>query len=181
MRHAKKQRVTDAAGADEVRDATVDRINAAHQRLMGFLTSTHTTDFLGIDVTMSQAKVLYLVASAGEMHMSALPPLLGVSLSTVSGTVDRLVDHGLLDRREDRSDRRQVIVRPTDGGIAAIDRFRDLNARQLRELLDRIDLHGLAQIEHSYGLLVEAAASLAGDIGDVAPGALDSPQRKGTL
>jgi DNA-binding MarR family transcriptional regulator len=174
----KEPRVPGSGDPPEARDATVDRINAAHERLMSLLTSIHTSDFLEIHVTMSQAKVLYLVASVGEMHMSTLPALLGVSLSTVSGTVDRLVDHGLLDRREDPADRRQVVLRPTDAGVAAIDRFRDLNARQLRELLDRIDSPGLAEIEHSYGLLVEAAASLAGGAGDASQPA---PYRKGTL
>ncbi len=145
--------------ADE-RDALVRRIQAAHERLMTLLTATHTAEFLEVGMTMSQAKVLYLVASAGEIHMSELPARLGVSLSTVSGLVDRLVDHGLADRREDPADRRQVILRPTPDGVAAIERFRDLNARQLRDLLDRVDPADLPQIERAYALLVEAAAAL---------------------
>ncbi len=42
--------------------------------------------------------------------MSDLVQRLGVSLSTVSGLVDRIVDHGLATRREDPADRRQVVV-----------------------------------------------------------------------
>ena len=42
--------------------------------------------------------------------MSDLVARLGVSLSTVSGLVDRVVDHGLATRREDPADRRQVVV-----------------------------------------------------------------------
>lgn len=151
------------------REAAAARINAAHERLMGLIASWHAAEFLEIDVTMSQAKVLYLVATAGEMHMAALPALLGISLSTVSSTVDRLVEHGLLDRRPDPADRRQVVLRPTEAGIAAVDRFHDLNARALRQLLDRVDLPGLAHIEQSYTLLVEAAASIAGSRDRAAP------------
>ncbi|MCU0506550.1 MAG: MarR family transcriptional regulator [Chloroflexi bacterium] len=149
-----------APGAPGDRDARLARIQAAHERLMTLLAATHTAEFLEVGMTMSQAKVLYLVASAGEIHMAELPARLGVSLSTVSGLVDRLVDHDLVDRREDPADRRQVIVRPTAGGLAAMDRFHDLNARQLRELLDRVDPADLPQVERAYAVLVDAAASM---------------------
>jgi DNA-binding MarR family transcriptional regulator len=158
-----------ASGAATERDARLARIQAAHERLMTLLTATHTAEFLEVGMTMSQAKVLYLVASAGEVHMSELPARLGVSLSTVSGLVDRLVDHDLVDRLEDRADRRQVILRPTPAGIAAMDHFRDLNARQLRALLDRVDPADLPQIERAYALLVEAAASMPDTPGQATP------------
>jgi DNA-binding MarR family transcriptional regulator len=156
------------------RDARLARIQAAHERLMTLLAATHTAEFLEVGMTMSQAKVLYLVASAGEIHMAELPARLGVSLSTVSGLVDRLVDHGLVDRREDPADRRQVLVRPTEGGMAAMDRFHDLNARQLRGLLDRVDPADLPQIERAYALLVEAAASLPDAVRAAGPTAAPS-------
>ena len=77
---------------------------------------------------MPQAKLLYLLGASGELHMSDLVQRLGVSLSTVSGLVDRVVDHGLATRREDPADRRQVVVGLTPAGAAFIDRFRELNA-----------------------------------------------------
>ena len=178
LSETKEPYAPDAASRDAERDAMVDRIQAAHERLMTLLTATHTPDFLEVGVTMSQAKVLYLVASAGEVHMSELPSRLGVSLSTVSGLVDRLVDHELVDRREDPADRRQALLRPTPGGRAAMDRFRDLNARQLRELLDRVDPADLTQIERAYSILVEAAAFLTAAPVDASH---PTPQRKGAL
>jgi DNA-binding MarR family transcriptional regulator len=157
---------TAAAAAPADREATVQRIVEAHEHLMHLLSAVHSADFLEVSVTMSQAKLLYVVTAAGEMHMAELPSRLGVSLSTVSGLVDRLVDQGLLARREDRADRRQVVVAPTEAGIAAIERFRELNARQLRELLDSVDPDVLADLVRVYAALVEAAASLAGRAGD---------------
>jgi DNA-binding MarR family transcriptional regulator len=166
-----------AAPSPEDREATVRRIAEAHERLMHLLSAGHLADFLEMPITMSQAKVLYLVASAGEIHMAELPGRLGVSLSTVSGLVDRLVDHGLLVRREDPADRRQVVVGMTDAGAAAIERFRELNVRQLRELLDRVEPVALPDVERGYAILVEAAAAVAG-AGDASHPA---PDRKGTL
>ena len=102
------------------------------------LADSHAPEFLEIAVTMPQAKLLYLLGAVGEMHMSDLVVRLGVSLSTISGLVDRVVDHGLATRREDPADRRQVLVGLTPAGTEFIDRFRELNARQMRELLERL-------------------------------------------
>jgi DNA-binding MarR family transcriptional regulator len=172
-----RQSLEPAGPTPEERESAVRRITEAHERLMHLLSAGHSADFVEMPMTMSQAKVLYLVASAGEIHMAELPGRLGVSLSTVSGLVDRLVDHGLLVRREDPADRRQVVVGMTEAGVAAIERFRELNVRQLRELLDRVEPIALPDVERGYAILVEAAAALAGSSGASHP----APDRKGTL
>ena len=172
-----RQSLEPAASTPEEREAAVRRITEAHERLMHLLSAGHSADFVEMPMTMSQAKVLYLVASAGEIHMAELPGRLGVSLSTVSGLVDRLVDHGLLVRREDPADRRQVVVGMTEAGAAAIERFRELNVRQLRELLDHVEPVALPDVERGYAILVEAAAAVAGSGGASHP----APDRKGTL
>ena len=113
---------------------------------MQHLADRHAPEFLEIDITMPQAKLLYLLGASGELHMSDLVQRLGVSLSTVSGLVDRVVDHGLATRREDAVDRRQVVVGLTPAGATFIDRFRELNARQMRDLLHDLDDTELAQL-----------------------------------
>jgi DNA-binding MarR family transcriptional regulator len=106
---------------------------------------------------MPQAKLLYLLGAAGELHMSDLVLRLGVSLSTISGLVDRVVDHGLATRREDPTDRRKVLVGLTAAGSAFIDRFRELNARQMRELLELLDDAELDQVRTALAALARAA------------------------
>jgi DNA-binding MarR family transcriptional regulator len=109
---------------------------------------------------MPQAKVLYLLSAAGELRMSDLVAQLGVSLSTVSGLVDRIVDHGLAVRRPDASDRRHVVVSLTDGGRAFVDRFRDLNAAQVRALLALLTDDDLDQVARALDALGNAATEL---------------------
>ncbi len=92
----------------------IEAIIAGLEDLMRSLAEMHAPEFLEIAVTMPQAKLLYLLGVSGEMHMSVIVVRLGVSLSTVSGLVDRVVDHGLATRREDPADRRQVVVSLTD-------------------------------------------------------------------
>ena len=79
---------------------------------MRSLAELHAPEFLEIAVTMPQAKLLYLLGASGEMHMSELVARLGVSLSTVSGLVDR-------DRRPGPRHPSRRPGRPPPGGRRA--------------------------------------------------------------
>jgi DNA-binding MarR family transcriptional regulator len=125
------------------------------------MADSHAPEFLEIAVTMPQAKLLYLLGASGDLHMSELVTRLGVSLSTVSGLVDRIVEAGLASRREDTADRRQVVVGLTPDGITFIDRFRELNARQMRDLLAYLDDAELASLQAALTALANAADRLA--------------------
>ena len=103
--------------------------------LMRHVSGWHAPDFIGIDVTMAQAKCLYSVSVQSGIGMSAMAQQLGVGLSAVSGLVDRLVEHGYLERHEDPTDRRQQQLTLTDAGVKVVDRIRELNAEHLRTLL----------------------------------------------
>ena len=117
----------------------------------------HATEFTEVGVTMAQAKVLYVVAAADTLRMSELSARLGVSMSTASGVVDRLVELGLLERRADAADRRQVIVARTEAGLDELERMRELNHHQMRTLLERLSDEELAAVERAISILDAAA------------------------
>lgn len=144
------------------------------------MADSHTHEFLEIPVTMPQAKLLYLLGAAGDAHMSELVSRLGVSLSTVSGLVDRIVEAGLATRRDDPADRRQVVVGLTPAGTDFIDRFRELNAHGMRELLDLLDDSELDSVRASLAAIARAADRLAARSGGDATAATSatSPARK---
>ena len=139
------------------RAARIDRVLASYEVLMHHVASWHAPDLMEVAVTMSQAKVLYLVAAARGMRMSELAVRLCVSISTTSGLVDRLVDHGFLARHDDPADRRQVVVTITPTGSADLERFRELNAAQMRRLLARLGDPELDVVERATVLLAAAA------------------------
>ena len=149
------------SGVDPTREAVIGRIVATFEAMMHSVASAHAPEFLGVGVTMSQAKVLYLVQAAPSLRMSDLSARLGVSLSTVSGVVDRLVDQGLLNRRDDPADRRHVVLRLTDAGATQLELFRELNEGQIRTLLARIDAADLVAIGRALDILAAAAARQA--------------------
>jgi DNA-binding MarR family transcriptional regulator len=162
--HAKEPAITAAN-----RSAVVDEVIAGYEALMQLLADSHAPEFLEINVTMPQAKLLYLLGAEGELHMADLVLRLGVSLSTISGLVDRVVDQGLASRREDAADRRQVVVALTPAGHDFIDRFRELNARQMRELLELLGDDDLGRVRDALSALADAATRLAHTEGSASP------------
>jgi DNA-binding MarR family transcriptional regulator len=153
----------------------VDEVISGYELLMQRLTQGHAPEFLEIAVTMPQAKLLYLLGAAGDLHMSDLVLRLGVSLSTISGLVDKVVDHGLAARHEDPTDRRQVVVGLTAEGRDFIDRFRELNAREMRLLLQHLDDGDLVCVRDALAALGRAALRFSTTKGPV-PG-LASPRK----
>ena len=139
------------------RAVVVDEVIAGYEILMRRMATSHAPEFLEIPITMPQAKVLYLLGAAGELHMSELVARLRVSLSTVSGLVDRVVEAGLAVRHEDPADRRQVVVGLTPAGIESFDRFRELNAREMRGLLQFLDAAELDSVRCALIALAGAA------------------------
>jgi DNA-binding MarR family transcriptional regulator len=135
---------------------SVEHALAAFEDVRKRIEDLHVPEFLNIDITMSQAKILLLVESAAELHMSELVRRLGVSVSTISGHVDRLVEHGLLERRSDPGDRRQVLLAPTAAAHELAGRFRQLNTTQLRRLLDRMSRHERLDVVRAFGHIARA-------------------------
>ncbi|NJD28681.1 MAG: MarR family transcriptional regulator [Chloroflexi bacterium] len=125
------------------------------------MADVHAPEFVEIDLTMPRAKVLYLLGVLGELRMSELSGRLGVSLPTVSGLVDRLVEAGLATRRDDPADRRLVVIAITPAGATLLDRFRELSARQMRELLEVLDDGDLEHVQTFLGVLERGIARLA--------------------
>ncbi len=111
--------------------------------LMRHVAESHAPEFMGVDVTMSQAKALYLLSVRPGVPMSSIAAELGVGPSAVSGLVDRLVAQGYVERREDPVDRRQQLVTITDTGTAALDHMRELRAQVTLRLLKGLDDHEL--------------------------------------
>jgi len=143
------------------RAALIDELISGYEGVLIRLADVHAPEFVEIDLTMPRAKVLYLLGVLGELHMSELSTRLGVSLPTISGLVDRLVEAGLASRRDDPADRRQVIVAITPAGVALLDRFRDLSAHQMRQLLEVLDDADLEHVQSFLGVLERGIGRLA--------------------
>ncbi len=133
-----------------------------YDRLLHRLVGGHAAEFTEVAITMAQAKLVYVVMAAGSLHLSELAARLGIGASSASEQVDRLVDAGLLGRSDDPSDRRQVVVTATTKANDLFERFRELNQRELRELLSHLDgdeLRAIARSIEVFGLAIDRRAT----------------------
>jgi DNA-binding MarR family transcriptional regulator len=70
----------------------------------------------GEEVTLTQYRSLVVLASRGPQGVASLAEALAVTAPTASRLVERLVRKGLVRRRADRQDRRQVRIGLTEAG-----------------------------------------------------------------
>lgn len=138
---------------DHERIERVERVVRAYEAFMHALMSQHAPEVTSIDITMAQAKALYAVLATGELRMSDLAARLGVTSSTATGQVDRLVELGLLGRRDEPGDRRGVIVAATAQAAATMEHLRELNSRRMRELLSQVPPDDLVVVEQAIAIL----------------------------
>ena len=95
-----------------------DRINVFRSWLKGSLSLIHL-------------HVLTVLEDGGPIPMSHLADLLDVSVASATGIVSRMEERGLVERRHGETDRRVVLVRPTEAGIAI---FRDMTEHRRQQL-----------------------------------------------
>ena len=139
----------------------LDRALEAFEVLQHRLMAVHAPEFTSVDLTMAQAKLLYVVTASGDLSMSEVAQRLGVTISTASGAVDHLVSVGLLSRVDDPANRRQVVVSVTPFGLETLEQLRELSTRQLRALFEVVSDDDLAVIERSIRILADAVESVA--------------------
>jgi DNA-binding MarR family transcriptional regulator len=89
-------------------------------------------------VTPPQMRVLVMIASRGPLNLGAVARGLGVHPSNATRACDRLVAAGLLDRRDDPADRRNLQLQLTDRGRALVDDVMDRRRHAIAAVLDRM-------------------------------------------
>ena len=112
-----------------------DALLAATRATVGI--STRAADELG-QVSVVQLRALTVLHELGPASLVQLAEGVGVTASTTSRLVDRLVAGDYAERRPSPESRRQIELRLTPAGEAIIERYDALRLERLREALDRV-------------------------------------------
>lgn len=123
----------------------VDAVMAAARVLVGVI--VRSVDAVEGTVTMAQLRVLMLVATRDPMNLAAVAEAMEVHPSNASRACDRLVEAGLLERRDSTTDRRNLVLNLSHTGRAVVDAVIDARRDALRDILKGMatdDRHGLA-------------------------------------
>jgi len=115
-------------------------------------------EWIRLDLTMSQLKVVLLLFINGPSRMSVIASAIGVSLATATGVVDRLIERGLLIRNGDPDDRRVVICSLSKKGEKLIRGLWQLSQKRMGYLLKTIDTPQLRLITEALQSLLQSAS-----------------------
>ena len=113
------------------RDSMVDAVLTASRVLVAI--AARSLADAGEEVTLTQYRSLVILASRGPQSLAALAEAVAVTPPTASRLCERLVRKGLVRRRSDHSDRRQVRVALTQAGQSLVDA---VTARRRAEIAD---------------------------------------------
>ncbi|HUY97801.1 MAG TPA: MarR family transcriptional regulator [Verrucomicrobiae bacterium] len=96
--------------------------------------------------TLRQLEAVRTLALCGPLAMHELADRQGVTRSTATEVVDRLVDHGLVERRDDPADRRSVTVALTATAERMAVQLNRAHAASLASLIEVLDDRELATL-----------------------------------
>lgn len=107
-------------------------------------------------ITLSQSYTIVEIGRAGTMSVNLLTEILGLDKSTVSKSVDKLVNNGVLVRSTDPEDRRSVILCLSDKGQAVFEEVEKRTTTYFSEVIADIPDDKRQQIVDSLQLLVKS-------------------------
>lgn len=112
------------------------------------------------EVTLTQYRTLVVLCSRGPQGMAALAEALSVTPPTASRLCERLVRKGLVRRRTDRNDRRQVRIAPTVSGRRLVDVVTERRRDEIAVLLDAIPDEARRSVVSGLQMLAQAAGEV---------------------
>jgi DNA-binding MarR family transcriptional regulator len=128
------------------------RVRAAEEAIAGLGRAVSTLRCAGSQrlvrrgISMTHFHVLTLLRHHGEQPMGRLAEILDASMSSATGIIDRMEERGLVVRVRVPDDRRVVLVRPTDAGLALVDEAELVKSEPMRAALNRLSVGELERL-----------------------------------
>jgi DNA-binding MarR family transcriptional regulator len=139
-------------------DLMVDAVLSASRVLVAI--AARSLADAGEEVTLTQYRSLVVLASRGPQGVAALAEAVAVTPPTASRLVDRLVKKGMVRRRTDRQDRRQVRIALTETGRNLIDAVSVRRRQEIAALLATIAPETQRSVVDALSQLAEVAGEV---------------------
>jgi DNA-binding MarR family transcriptional regulator len=152
------------------KDQLIADIIEVQRRLRSVFAADRSDPLFNSHLTLSQLKILMLLARHGTLTGGELARMLGVGLATSSGMIDRLVVQDLVTRTEDLHDRRVRRIGLTRSGSKLIASIVDAGQEKMRALLSRLSAEELEIVSQATALLAKAAEASGSDPAEEASG-----------
>ncbi|MFD9894108.1 MarR family winged helix-turn-helix transcriptional regulator [Amycolatopsis sp. NPDC059027] len=133
----------DAADVDAVTDAVL----TASRLLVGV--SVRSIAAAGDTITLPQFRLLVVLHTRGPLKHAALAEHLGVTPSTASRMVDRLVTVGMVERLSSPTSRREIVLELTREGTKVVRQVTARRRKEIAKIVARMPdraRHGLVEV-----------------------------------
>jgi DNA-binding MarR family transcriptional regulator len=107
-------------------------------------------------LSVSQLRVLTFLSRTPGAPLSSVAEHLGVTRSTASATVDRLVRHRLVSRTVHPQERRCVVLMPTPAGVQHLQQAREAACTRMAKVLAGLSAADLLRVIEGLALLGSA-------------------------
>lgn len=125
------------------RASRIQEVTDVYLQILQQLNRHTVLQWLELDLTFQQMKVLYVLKQTGPMKMSKLSERLGVSMPTITGIVSRLVERRegepLIARVTSAEDRREVWAHLTTQGRIITEQLDTINGKLLAGALVQLN------------------------------------------
>ncbi|MGJ9411561.1 MarR family winged helix-turn-helix transcriptional regulator [Aeromicrobium sp. CF4.19] len=109
------------------------------ERVLSFCQTDAMDQLVDLDVSFSQARMLFVLAPASEpLAINEIASRLGLSVAAAGRNVDSLVRLGVLERHESPDDRRVKLVALTERGFDIVDAQFAQRKAALRTFAERV-------------------------------------------
>jgi DNA-binding MarR family transcriptional regulator len=139
-------------------DQLVDAVLSASRVLVAV--AARSLAEVGEEVTLTQYRSLVVLASRGPQGVAALAEAVAVTSPTASRMCERLVRKGLVTRRADRRDRRQVRIALSPAGRQLVDSVTSRRRAEIEQLVAAIPLASRTEVVEALRHLSETAGEV---------------------
>src|SRR5579859_1080443 len=139
----------------EQSDSTLDTLVETCLSVFGILQQRSVTDWIELDLSTAQLKVLFTVNFVGPLPISQLASMVGIGAPTASHLVEKLVQIGYLERIESSTDRRIVHAQITDKGREITQRLRQGRVEVMRHWIGQLPITERRTLQHSLSVLMQ--------------------------
>ncbi|MHB8628287.1 MAG: MarR family winged helix-turn-helix transcriptional regulator [Aggregatilineales bacterium] len=140
-------------------DSTLDEVVETYLRIFGALQQRNVTDWMELDLSTAQLKVLFMVNFRGPLPISKIAHIVGIGAPTASHLVEKLVQAGLLERIESVADRRVVHAQVTAEGRATAFRLRQGRVDVIRYWVSQLSADDQVALHKGLQALSQIAVS----------------------
>ena len=120
-------------------------------------------EWVGVDLTMPQLKIMFLLNAHTRLRMGELSVVLGRNLSSTTGVVEKLVETGFVSRESNPDDRRVVFATITERGKKLCDSLLKIGSEENSAVLQRLSFNELKIVYSGMELYLKAAMMQASE------------------